>query len=384
MEYRKLTKHQGVYERQSESKRHKGKPDLCYDISYKYDGKKRWEKVGWLSEGYSAKLAAEVRGERLRNIRHGKELPKHKRQPEIDEIAKKYLDWAKENKRSYKNDVTRYHLHLKPSLGNKTIQEISSFDLERLKNDLTKKELKPATVKHVLVLFRQIVNKAVVWGLYKGANPIKGVKLPVIHNQKERFLSYDEAHLLLNELEINSKQLHDMALLSLHCGVRAGEIFNLKGQDTDFNHNQINILDSFKTVQPRKAYMTDAIKEILSKYNVEPDEYIFKNINGDKYTEIPRLFKNVVDPLFNAHVKDTRQRVTFHTLRHTFASWLALQGESLLTIRELLGHKSFAMTMRYSHLMPDEKRRATVMLDKVFSEKRNGNAKELGKSVEGH
>ena len=60
--------------------------------------------------------------------------------------------------------------------------------------------------------------------------------------------------------------------------------------------------------------------------------------------------------------------ILFHTLRHTFASWLALQGETLLTIKELMGHKTLEMTMRYAHLMPDQKKRATVKLEQAFNE----------------
>jgi integrase len=65
---------------------------------------------------------------------------------------------------------------------------------------------------------------------------------------------------------------------------------------------------------------------------------------------------------FNSGVTDPRQRFYFHTLRHTFAWWLAIQGEPLLTIKELLGHKTLVMTMRYTHLMPDQKRKAVERL----------------------
>ena len=92
--------------------------------------------------------------------------------------------------------------------------------------------------------------------MYKGQNPIKNVKLPVLQNQRERFLSHEEADILLNELKkVSSSQLHDMALLSLHCGLRAGEIFNLKGQDLDFENEIINISDP-KNKERRKAFMT--------------------------------------------------------------------------------------------------------------------------------
>jgi len=64
----------------------------------------------------------------------------------------------------------------------------------------------------------------------------------------------------------------------------------------------------------------------------------------------------------NDGVDDPRQRVVFHTLRHTFASWLAMSGTDIYTIKELMRHKTLTMTMRYAHLIPDAKRRAVFDL----------------------
>ena len=384
MEYRKLTKYPGVYERLSDVRMHINKPDVCYDISYKHDGKKIWEKVGWLSEGYSPKLAAEVRGERLRSIRHGQELPQQKRKHlYFKELAEKYLKWAEENKKSAFSDKHRYKNHLAARFDDKRINEITSFDLEKMKSELLKEGLAPATVKYCLVLFRQMINKAIIWKLYEGANPVKGVKLPTVQNQRERFLSFTEADLLLNELRKHSEILYSMALLSLHCGLRIGEILNLKWRDLDFEHEIITIFDAknMRNMGPKKSYMTIVVKEMLrDKTQGTPDSYVFMQRSGERYNEVPQLYRLITNRLFNAGIKDSRHRVVFHTLRHTFASWLALQGESLFTIRELLGHKSFAMTQRYTHLIPDEKRRAAVMLDKVFSEQRNGNIERIGEA----
>lgn len=371
--YRTRTRFQGVYERVSETRTFKGKPDICYDIAYKQGRKLVWEKAGWASEGYSAKLAADVRAERLRSMRHGEELPRDKKKaPLFKDLAEKYLKWAEENKSDHgQHDKGRYSNHLQARLGDKRLDEITSFDLERLKSELTKSELAPATVKHSLVLIRQIFNKGVSWGLYKGLNPVKGVKLPQLQNECERFLSYDEANTLLSALRDRSIDCHDMAMLSLYCGLRAGEIFNLKVNDLDFQHDIITVFDA--KAGTRKAFMPEALKAMLKARTTEaPDGFIFyQATSGNQYREVPKGYREVSDKLFNKGIKDRRQRVTFHTLRHTFASWLALQGESLVTIRELLGHKSFAMTQRYAHLIPDEKRRAAATLETAFNEKRS-------------
>ena len=391
MPYRSKTKFIGVYRRELREHPFNGKPNVCFDFCYKYEGRLRWEKAGLLSEGYSAKLAADIRSERLRTIRHGEELPKDKpNAPYFKEVAKEYNKWAEKNKsRSGRDDKYLYKNHLADIFDDKRLNEISSFDLERLKTGLTKKKLAAGSVKHCLVLFRQIFNKAILWKMYNGENPIKGIKLPNLQNQRERFLRYDEASLLLDELKVDyssrkksvkknrtekkDAQLHDMALISLHCGLRAGEIFNLKGQDLDFDNNLINISDP-KNKESRKAYMTKAVKDALSKRVPEsPDEYIFKDKrHNGKIASISHAFGKTVDKLeFNKGVTDRRQMVTFHSLRHTFASWLALQGETILTIKELLGHKTLAMTTRYAHLMPEQKKQATLNLEKNFLKKMN-------------
>jgi len=379
---RKRTKYPGVYERKSDGRIINGKSDICFDITYKVDGKKIYEKVGWLSEGYSAKVASNLRADRLQNIRHGEELPNRKaKTPYFKEVAAKYLEWAVNNKaRKGREEEYKYKKYLAGFLDNLRISEIKPYDLENIKSKLQNSGLSDTTVKHYLVLIREIINKAILWGLFKGDNPIKGVKMPILHNQRERFLSFEEAKILLDELRNKSHQLHDMALLSLHCGLRAGEIFNLKGQDLDFGNGLINISDP-KNKESRKAFMTESVKEMLSELAPsKPDEYLFKDkVHKSRVNSISKSFQLVVKKLgFNDGITDPRQLVTFHTLRHTFASWLALQGETILTIKDLLGHKTLAMTVRYSHLMPEHKRRATLDLEKNFLQKKNGNNNKQG------
>lgn len=371
---RERTKYTGVYRRVSEKTALNGKPDICFDITYKLEGKKIWEKTGWLSEGYSEKLANDIRAERVRSIRHGLDLPKQRaKAPFFKDVWKKYETWAKSNKRA-RDDISRYNNHLKDRFGDTRMNEISAFDLERLKSELLKEGLAPATVKHCLVLIRQIYNKAFTWNLYKGGNPVKGVKMPTVQNQRTRFLSHEEANTLLDKLKaMPTPTLHDIALLSLHTGLRAGEIFNLRGNDLDFKNDLIRVTDP-KNKITRHAYMTGAVKDMLK--NREPDKpegLVFPARNGKKIENVSKSFRQVIKDLkFNEDVTDRRQRVTFHTLRHTFASWLALQGESLITIKEMLGHKSTAMTERYSHLIPDHKKAAAARLEAAFN---NGNDK---------
>jgi len=381
MATRERTKYAGVYRRESQERNFKGKPDICFDVTYKLEGKKIWEKVGWLSEGYTEKLASDIRSDRLRSMRHGEELPRQKKKaPLLFDVWTKYEAWAKQNKsRGGSDDISRYNCYIKDRFENERLDSIPPFDLERMKNDLLKNDYSPATVKHCLVLIRQIYNKAVAWGIYKGPNPVRGVKMPSLQNQRDRFLSHDEANRLLETLgAMRTPGLQDMALLSLHTGLRAGEIFNLKGYDLDFQNDVIRISDP-KNKTTRHAYMTGAVKDMFKgRTPAKPEDLIFPNTNGNKIVAISKQFREIIEQLgFNDGVTDRRQRVTFHTLRHTFASWLAMQGESIITLKEMLGHKSTTMTERYSHLIPDHKRRAAAKLEDIF----NGNGKSADVEV---
>lgn len=383
---RSLTRYKGVYQRESDNRTYQGKPDICFDIAYRSEGKLIWEKIGWVSEGFSAKAAEGIRANRLYDMRHGNELPnKKKKIPLFSEIWGKYKAWAETNKaRGGRDDVSLYSNCIKDTLENKRLNEISSLDLERLKTTLLKKKYAPATVKHVLVLIRQIFNKSLSWGLYQGANPVHGVKMPTLQNQRVRFLSHEEADKLLSALAgMKENTLHDMALLSLHTGMRAGEIFDLKSNDLDFENSIIRIIDP-KNKSTRHAYMTNAIKKMLKARKPDrPEALVFparyrrmpatksnERQGEHKIAAISQRFRLIINKLgFNNGITDPRQQVSFHVLRHTFASWLAIQGESLLTIKELLGHKSMTMTERYSHLTPDHKFLAVKNLEAGFKRK---------------
>lgn len=388
---RKATGEKGVYEIVSENKttingRGKTIPDVCFYIAFKLDGKLTWEKIGWLSDGYSVKVAADIRAERTRSMRHGEELPQQKKKAlTFSALARKYLKWSAENKsREGIDDKSRYENHLKDRFDDKRLDAISPFDLERMKSDMSKAGISPKTISHCLGLLRAMYNRADDWNLYDGPNPVKKIKMPVVQNARDRFLSIEEADKLLKELrrnprykkehrELEDPKLHDITLFSLHTGARASEIFNLKMQDIDLQSRLVTLRDT-KNTETRYAPMTEAVRDMLKrrmpkdKKQITPDAYIFTDEDGAKIKEVSNSFERVIDRLgFNKGVTDPRQRVVFHTCRHSFASWLAIQGTPLYTIAKLMGHKSIAMSERYSHLSPDHKKDAINGLETVLN-----------------
>ena len=185
------------------------------------------------------------------------------------------------------------------------------------------------------------------------------MKIPRRDNRRQRFLTREEARRLLRACKKRSQQLWEMALLSLYTGMRAGEIFNLTWGDIDLKEGLIHIRDP-KSGENRVSYITEPVGRMLrSKGPGDPGELVFKSSKGGRIKAISNTFDKVVEELgLNKGVVDPRDKVVFHTLRHTFCSWLAMGGTPLHVVKELAGHKTMAMTERYSHLLPDVKRRA--------------------------
>jgi integrase len=358
----------GVYYRESQTRKHRGKPDRCFDIAYRDPfGKLVWEKVGWASEGYSAALASEIRGERLKQKRHSDFVDQ--KDTTLAQAWERFREWIEANSKRPQDDISRYECYLRERWSHLPLAAISPLDLEKLKADLLNKGLSPQTVTHALNLVQRIFNKASEWGLWTGQNPVSKVKKPRFDSGRIRFFSREEASELLGALHDTNIELHDMALLSLHTGMRSGEIRALRWGMVDMTNEIIHVAASgdsldTKNYESRIANMTEAVKAALAKYERPAQQYVFLNQHGEPHRDIPTTFKRVVARLgFNDGETDRRQRVTFHTLRHTFASWLAIEGTPILTIKSLMGHKSLAMTEKYAKLIPDTRRQAVL---KVF------------------
>ncbi len=91
---------------------------------------------------------------------------------------------------------------------------------------------------------------------------------------------------------------------------------------------------------------------------------VFPSRVGNVRDEISKVFPKAVAELgLNDNATDHRDKVVFHTLRHTFASWLAQKGVPLHTLAGLMGHKTTIMTQRYAHLSPEGMKAAAMLIE---------------------
>lgn len=188
-------------------------------------------------------------------------------------------------------------------------------------------------------------------------NPMSNVTQMPKPSGRKRFLSLDEIQSYMAACKEHSKMIYLFVLISITTGARFNEVRTLKTENFNYQNQQVYYLDT-KNKESRGVYIEKAILDFLSEYLKERDiknGYIFLNKKKTKLASIKETLENIVTDL---GFKDFH----LHDMRHTTASYIAMNGGSLLDIAEILGHKSLTMARRYSHLT--EKHTAT-MLGKV-------------------
>ena len=165
--------------------------------------------------------------------------------------------------------------------------------------------------------------------------------------------------------EYRTQQAYDLAVLALNTGARSGELFGLNWADVNLD-SRIVVFKNTKSGRTRRIPLNEDAYKVFSSREAEDATYpVFLTSDGRSLREITNTFQKVADELFNRNVPpdDRRNRVVFHTLRHTAASHLVMSGVPLATVKEILGHRSLSMVERYAHLAPEAQREAVNSLD---------------------
>ncbi len=389
--------HKGIRIKKHPTRKHGIKPDIYYTCRFQFNGKRINSALGWASDGWTLDKAIVRMSELKKEARAGAGIETHrKKQVQADEQRKikeqqekarqeqeekdnmplkKYFNdiyypaiSQEKKKGSHAREESLFRLWINPVMGKKSFRDISTFDLERLKKSILEAGRAPRSVEYALTTLGQIFRHAERLGYFQGDIPTTKVRRPKYDNKRVKFLSQDEAHNLLEILQKKSQETYEMALLSLHCGLRAGEIFSLTWKDVDLDHGLITLLDT-KSGKTRSVSMTATVQSVfMAKEQGDKTNLVFPDKkSGGIRKQISKSFPRTVSEAgLNDGIDDRRQRVTFHTLRHTFASWLVMSGISLYDVKELLGHATLTMTERYAHLAPDRNKKAAETMDQVF------------------
>lgn len=324
-----------------------------YDFVYR--GQRYTGSIGKVSKTVAKEIFAKKKAEAVEG-RY--ELPSKKPSPRLEDFTKTYFEYYQANRRPH--SVRRHQISwraIQPVFGQKRLSEISAFDLERYRRDRKRAGKSDVTINRELAFLRNLYTMAITWGKASD-NPVKKIKFAREDNDRVRYLSDEEEKRLLSEC---NAQLKPLVITALHTGFRGAELLSLTWNDVDFDRRLITVRAGYsKNGESRSIPMNKALTGTLKAFriNTSSADFVFLSSHGTPYRSFRSSFERAVRA---AGIKD----FTFHDLRHTFASRLVMAGADLPTVKELMGHKKIEMTLRYTHLSSDYKRRAVDLLSGI-------------------
>jgi len=327
-------------------------------IDFTFKGQRVRESIGPSRKGAEkviAKKKAEIAENKYLDIR------KDPDPVTFHEFCKQYVQWAKANKKAstISKDISIMRL-LDKEFEGKHIHEITTWQIEKFKVK-RRESLEAGSVNRELALIKHLFSKAVEWKKIK-ENPAKIVKRFKGETKRVRYLMPDEIQILLSNCDgLLWGLLRPLVTVALHTGARQGELRGLKWNQVDFQIGVITLLDT-KDGERRDIPMNETVRTTLEALE-RKSEFVFPCTNGNGINHA-RIHIAFHEALKGYKIEDFH----FHDLRHTFASNLVMAGAELNDVRELLGHKTMEMTLRYAHLSPKHKGKVINILDRVMSQ----------------
>jgi site-specific recombinase XerD len=277
----------------------------------------------------------------------GKKLPENLRTPTVSfaELTSDALVYSKTHKVTHQDDVLRMPWLL-AAFRDRAADSITPQDLEnhlaRIGED---RNWAPASVNRYRALISLVFRLGIANGKLK-ENPARLVKHRLVNNARTRWLSAEEEVRLRAVIEVrNVEHMHELDL-ALNTGLTLSEMYGLTWENVNLNR-RVLIIPRSKNGETRYVPINVTALTALSELLKRGDGTgaVIRNVKGMPLTD-PRHW-------FEAAIRMAKIRgFSWHCLRHTFASRLVMAGVDLRTVQELLGHKSIAMTVRYSHLAP--------------------------------
>lgn len=302
-----------------------------------------------------------------RKIAAGEEITSQddrRNDPVFAEFARTWFDtYVKSNNKFSEQRAKQAILRLSliPFFGSWRIGEIGSYHLERYKAHLIEQGISNKTIRNRLTVLHKCLSCAYEWLAIEGSPP--RTKWPRAPLPRMDYLSPDECELLLRHAE---GIVYELILTTLRTGMRQGEIKGLQWSSIDWEHASIavrhsycdvrKVLDTPKSNKERHIPMDVDVAELLHKRK-QASGYVF--LDGKKRFNSPRLNLRLAKVCRKAGLR----KITWHALRHTFASHLATRGVPLNVVQHLLGHASITTTMRYAHVAPSTLRSAIAVLN---------------------
>ena len=324
-------------------------------------------------------------------------------QTEVEIAEGRYFEKQEAQRHTVKDMLKRYELEVMPTkasstrknqksqlaywkdmLGNLPLSEVNAALISEHKGKLlhTKtirgEKRSGAAVNRYLALLSHAFSVAIKEWQWVTYNPVKNVS-SLKEEERMRFLSEDEVldngnvirgertRLLEACRASENKALYPAVVLALSTGARKSEIMNLSWSDIDLQRGMI-ALETTKNKERRALYLTghalELVKEMRKVRRIDSDLlFPAKAKKGQRIKKPIDLKRSFTTALKRAGIEDFR----WHDLRHSAASYLAMNGASLAEIAEILGHKTLQMVKRYSHISETHARNVvSAMNDRLF------------------
>jgi integrase len=357
-------------------------------IRYKSNGKPIREKVGSEKEGVNAAYANKIRAKRTSIDRLKEDAPMllNQKLPTFDECFNMYYK-SIENKSDSQNTKRRYEIHVKSTFGHIKMDDITTQMVEdfkskarKLKSLKTSREYAPKTINDWINIVGTVFNYMISKKDLNVKNPADAAKIEreKVNNDRERYLELDEIKKVWNALD-NRQEFFDTQIrnevtenlkiflaLSLSTGARLRSVLTISKADVNLNTNTIIIINH-KTNNTYHGYIHPKYRELIEKRmeNLSPIDYLVNSSSTElNRVSINKVLQPIFNKLFNQGLKleDSKRRVVIHTLRHTFASQLAIAETPIYTIMRLMDHADISQTIRYAKLSSDSGKDAVQKL----------------------
>lgn len=360
---RKKTKFSGVIYREIITNNVK---DKVYYIRYKdVNGKSKEIKIGKESEGVRANYCNQKRNEIITKQRLGEEPPaiavkKKKNIITLNDVSIAFFKEREIQNKDNAHSASKYKNWIEPVLGHRDVDLIELKDIRELQESLVAKNFAAATINFAIKLLHAIFNYAIENGITKNINPGQKLKHLKLDNARERYLTQNECIELLKAIE-KEKELSMFTRLSLSTGGRLETILSIQKKDIDFDNATITLKDHKNNNTYRGFLSSELINDLrIFCQDLKSNDYI----NTIPTRTLRRQMSKYFLELFNSQLKkdDRKNRVVIHTLRHTFASLLAIKGTPIFTIQKLMNHADIKSTLRYAKLDPESGKNAVQSL----------------------
>lgn len=366
---------------------------LIFLVRYRWQGKQTRVVIGKhpvLTPAQARDDARKVLAGLVHGVDPGTKEHEQKKHTLKSFVEEEYSVWVEANHKDGKGTIKRLKYFVE-EFGDTSLEDIDQRMIEQWRTARIKAGRALATINRDISVLKSMFTTAIEWG-HISANPLAKLKPAKLDNGRVRYLSDDEEKRVLVALDERESKIREgrasankwraergyplfpnlsavayvdhlkpMALLSLHTGIRWGELAQLAWEQINFDNAVMTVLGrTAKTGKTRHIPLNSIASGVLNGWKKQTDEttgLVFGGTEGKARNNIKKAWLNLMTA---AQVKNFR----WHDMRHDFASKLVMAGEDLNTVRELMGHADLKMTLRYAHLSPEHKASAVAKLVK--------------------